>query len=138
MAVVKTLDDVIPAIAAYYETNPWEYESAKRYIKFTPFGPLYVEQDQSGQWVAYRHNDVYPLLRNGEAASFATLEEAQTAADAHAADGYPHSETIYDGFAFFPDCDPWWSYPDRLLKRTKWWAASHASLDDALNATRTC
>jgi hypothetical protein len=125
IAVVKTLDDVIPAIAAYYETNPpWKYESVTRYTKWTPFGPLHVEQDQSGQWVAYRHYH-YPLLRNGQSASFATLEEAQQAADAHASEGYTSSETIYDGFAFRPSADPWQSYPCRIFARARW-TASHA------------
>ena len=130
ITVVKTLDDVIPAIAAYFETNPWVYEDETRYTKCTPFGPLHVEQGQSGQWVAYRHYDC-PLLRNGHSASFATLEEAQTAADAHAGDGYPNSETIYDGFVFLVK-DPWWSYPHRIRERAKWWTASCAcSLSDA-------
>lgn len=116
IAVVKTLDDAIPAIAAYYEAIPWVYESETRYTKSTPFGPLHVEQDQSG-WVAYRHYE-YPLLRNGYSASFATLEEAQQAADAHAPDGYPSSETIFDGFAFLANTNPWLSYPNRIAVRT--------------------
>ena len=126
IAVVKSLDDAIPALAAYYEENPpqWEYESETRYAKLTQFGPLRVEQDQPGQWVAYR-NDDYPLLREGKPATFATSEEAQRAADAHAPEGYPNSETIYDGFAWLPDPDPWCSYPNRIAVRTRW-AASRA------------
>ena len=126
IAVVRSLDDAIPALVAYYEKNPpqWERECATRYSKLTQFGPLRVEQDQPGQWVAYRNYD-YPLLRNGQPAIFATSEEAQRAADAHAPDGYPNSETIYDGFAFLPDADPWWSYPNRIAVRTRA-AASHA------------
>jgi hypothetical protein len=82
-----------------------------------PF-PGKTETDwQSGQWVAYRHYDC-PLLRNGHSASFATLEEAQRAADAHASEGCPNSETIFDGFAFLPNADPWWSYPNRIALRT--------------------
>jgi hypothetical protein len=126
IAVVGSLDDAIPAFTTYYEANPprWERESATRYSKLTQFGPLRVEQDKPGQWVAYRNYD-YPLLRNGQPAIFATFEEAQRTADAHASDGYPNSETIYDGFAFLPDADPWWSYPNRIAVRTRW-AASHA------------
>jgi hypothetical protein len=125
IAVVGLLDDAIPAIAAYYEANPprWESESETRYSKSTQFGPLRVEQDQPGQWVAYRNYD-YPLLRNGQPAIFATFEEAQRAADAHASDGFPNSETIYDGFVFLPNADPWWSYPNRIAVRARW-AASH-------------
>ena len=66
------------------------------------------------------------MLRNGGSASFATLEEAQRAADAHASEGYPNSAMIYDGFAFLPNPDPWWSYPHRILERARWWAALHA------------
>ena len=126
IAVVKSLDDAIPALAAYLEANPlrWERESATRYSEETQFGSLRVEQDKPGQWVAYRNYD-FPLLRNGQPAIFATFEEAQRAADAHASDGYPNSETIYDGFASFSDADPWWSYPNRIAVRARW-AASHA------------
>ncbi len=126
IAVVKSLDEVIPAFVAYYETNPpqWERESETQYSKLTQFGALLVKQDQPGQWVAYRNYD-FPLLRNGQPAIFTTFEEAQRAADAHAADGFPNSETIYDGFVFSPNSDPWWSYPNRIAVRTRW-AASHA------------
>jgi hypothetical protein len=120
IAVVPSLDDAIPAIIAYYEKNPprWERESVSQYNKLSQFGPLRVEQDQSGQWLAYRNYD-YPLLRNGQPAIFATFENAQRAADAHAGDGYPNSETIYDGFAFLPNADSWWSYPNRIAVRAK-------------------
>jgi hypothetical protein len=126
IAVVRSLNDAIPAIIAYYEENPprWEYESETRYSKLTQFGPLRVEQDQPGHWLAYRNYD-YPLLREGKPATFATSEEAQRAADAHAPEGYPNSETIYDGFAWLPDPDPWCSYPNRIAVRTRW-AASRA------------
>jgi hypothetical protein len=67
--------------------------------------------------VAYRDYE-YPLLRNGHSANFTTVEEAQRAAEAHASEGYPNSETIYDGFAFLPNADPWWSYPNRIAIRS--------------------
>lgn len=120
IAVVRSLDDAIPVIIAYYEKNSprWECESETRYSKLTQFGPLRVEQDQPGQWMAYR-NDDYPLLRNGQPALFATFDEAQRTADAHAADGFPSTETIYDGFVFLPNSDPWWSYPNRIAIRRK-------------------
>ncbi len=107
IAVVNSIDEAIPAFATYYEANPprWERESATRYSKLTQFGPLRVEQAKPGQWVAYRNYD-YPLLRNGQPAIFATSEEAQRVADAHAPEGYPNSETVYDGFAYVPNQDP--------------------------------
>ena len=83
IAVVTSLDDAIPALVVYYEKTPpqWKRESATRYRNLTQFGLLRVEQDQPGQWLAYR-NDNYPLLRNGQPAIFATSED------------YPNSETI--------------------------------------------
>ena len=35
--------------------------------------------------------------------------------DAHYRDGYPNSEFVFDGFAWLPDPDPWWSYPGSAL-----------------------
>ena len=66
--VIKSIDEAIPAVAAYYEAHPprWEPESdcspryaemgscRARYIKQTQFGQLWVDQIESGQWVAYR------------------------------------------------------------------------------------
>ena len=65
---IKSIDEAIPAVAAYYEAHPprWEPESdcspryaemgscRARYIKQTQFGQLWVDQIESGQWVAYR------------------------------------------------------------------------------------
>ena len=120
---MTSLDDAIPALVVYYEKTPpqWKRESATRYRNLTQFGLLRVEQDQPGQWLAYR-NDNYPLLRNGQPAIFATSEEPPSYHH------YPNSETIYDGFAFLPDEDPWWSYPHRVAVRTRG-AASHASVE---------
>jgi hypothetical protein len=125
IAVARSLDDAIPALAAYYEKNPprWERESARRYNELTQFGLLRVEQDQPGQWLAYRND--YPLMRDGKSAIFATCEEAQRAADTHMRDDYPNSETVCDGLAWLPDLYPWWSSPNRVAVRTRW-AASHA------------
>jgi len=33
----------------------------------------------------------------------------------HYREGYPNSEIIFDGFAWLPDPDPWWSYPHRVV-----------------------
>jgi hypothetical protein len=125
IAIVRSLDDAIPALAAYYEKNPprWERESARQYNELTQFGLLRVEQDQPGQWLAYRND--YPLMRDGKSAIFATREGAQRAADTHMQDDYPNSETICDGLTWLPDLYPWWSSPNRVAVRTRW-AASHA------------
>src|SRR5262249_5358817 len=111
--VVKSIDEVIPAVAAYYEAHPprWVPEGDRtpyyrevapyraRYVKETQFGDLWVDQIESGQWVAYR--DGHGLsFDGGEVAKFATCEEAQRAADAHYRDGYPNSETINDGLSW--------------------------------------
>jgi hypothetical protein len=129
--VVKSLDDAIPAVAAFYEANPpqWEPESddspryaqmgpcRARYIKDTQFGHLWVDQIESGQWVAYRMD--YALsIDGGKIAKFATREEAQRAADAHFRDGYPNSETINDGLSWPVDHE-WWLCPYRLANRAR-------------------
>ena len=97
IAVVKSINEAIPALAAYYEKNPprWERESdgptygsnadapgrcGARYIKETQFGPLWVDQIKPGQWLTYRND--HELLTDGKIAIFATCEEAQRAADA--------------------------------------------------------
>jgi hypothetical protein len=129
--VIKSIDEAIPAVAAYCEANPpqWEPESddspryaqmgpcRARYIKDTQFGHLWVDQIESGQWVAYRMD--YALsIDGGKIAKFATREEAQRAADAHFRDGYPNSETINDGLSWPVDHE-WWLCPYRLANRAR-------------------
>jgi len=48
-------------------------------------GMIEVKQDEDGYWYVYRNSDHY-LMRDGEVATFATLEEAQRAADLHVRD----------------------------------------------------
>ena len=135
IAVVKSMDEAIPALAAYYEENPprWERESdglaylsnadapgrcGQRYIKETQFGPLWVDEIKPGQWLIYRND--HELLIDGKIAIFATCEEAQRAADAHLRDGYPNSEIIDDGFSWLPDTEiDWWSCPYRTATRAR-------------------
>jgi hypothetical protein len=104
IAVIKSIEEAIPTIAAYYAKHPphWERESARQYTKMTQFGSLRVEQNnQAGGWIAYRW-EYYPLLRYGEPAIFATSEKAQRLADAHVCDGYPNSTPKRDGFSWLP------------------------------------
>ena len=130
VAIVNSLNEVIPAITAYYEANPpqWkpEHESefrrrddeicCTRYINETIFGPLWVEEIALGQWVAYR-NDC-ELLFNGKIAIFATCEEAQRAADAHFRDGYPNSEMVDDGYSWiFSEEVDWQQDPNFVANR---------------------
>src|SRR2546426_9530421 len=74
--IVQSLDDAIPALAAYYERNPpqWQRETATRDAKFTQFAFLRVAQDESGHWLAKR--DDCPMLRGGKPALFPSREEA--------------------------------------------------------------
>ena len=131
--VIKSIDEAIPAVAAYYEAHPprWEPESDRspryaemgpcraRYIKQTQFGQLWVDQIESGQWVAYRMGHGL-LIDRGKIAIFETCEEAQHAADAHLRDGYPNSETINDGFSWLPDPDiDWRACPYRTANRAR-------------------
>jgi hypothetical protein len=118
VGVVQSLGDAIPALAAYYEKNPpqWQRENATRYEKFTQFAFLRVEQDKRGNWLPKR--DHYPLLRNGEPAIFATCDEAQRAADAHLLDYYPNSEKVDDGLSWVRDPEiDWRSCPHRVAAR---------------------
>jgi hypothetical protein len=131
--VVNSIDETIPAVAAYYEQNPprWQPESAfvlpyagmapcrARYRKKTQFGTLWVDQIESEEWVAYRMG--YGLSSgSGEIAKFATREEAQRAADVHYRDGYPNSETINDEFSWLPDPEiDWRADPYRVANRAR-------------------
>jgi hypothetical protein len=129
---VKSLDDAIPAVAAFYEANPpqWEPESdltpgcaamepcRARYFKETQFGDQWVGQVKSGKWVAYRAGHGLSVA-GGKIAKFATREEAQRAADAHFRDGYPNSETINDGLSW-PVEHEWWLDPYRPANRVRW------------------
>lgn len=136
IAVVKSIDEAIPALAAYYKKNPPRWErvsetdllmcctphSCTYMIKETQFGPLWVDLIKPGNWLVYRQTNGtdHPLLRDGKPAIFATCEEAQHAADAHFRDGYPNSETINDGFSWlpYPDID-WRACPYRTATRAR-------------------
>ena|ERR1700694_223274 len=115
VAEVGSLDEAIPALVAYNEKNPpqWRCESTTRYTKNTDYAVLRVELEQPEQWYAYR--DDCPMLQYGNPAIFASPEEARRVADLHYREGYPNSEIVFDGFAWYPDPDPWWSYPDRVV-----------------------
>jgi hypothetical protein len=131
VAVVKSLNEAIPAFVAYFVSHPprWEptdqkgwvitgpvaqRDNAPRYTKSTDFALMRVEREQSARWVASR--DDYPLLRDGKPATFATREEAQHVADLHEREGYPHSEPINDGYTWpiDPDTQEW------LAARGRW------------------
>lgn len=131
--VIKSIDEAIPTVAAYYEANPprWEPESdltprcdamepcRARYFKETQFCYLWVGQVKSGQWVAYR--DGHGLSFDcGKIAVFATCKEAQRAADAHFRDGYPNSEMTNDGLSWpVKDEFKWWLCPYALANRAR-------------------
>jgi hypothetical protein len=131
--VIKSIDEAIPTVAAYYEANPprWEPESdltpryaemrpcRARYFKDTQFGTLWVDQVKPGQWVTYR--DGHGLsVAGGKIAKFATREEAQRAADVHFRDGYPNSGMIDDGFSWpLAGEFEWWLCPYILANRAR-------------------
>jgi hypothetical protein len=104
IAIVKSLDEAIPAFLAYYKKNPvqWEREKPALYWRHTMFVCLRVEQDQQGHWLAYR--DDYPLLENLCApARFKTCADAKRAADVHELDLFPNAKVIDDGYSWLPD-----------------------------------
>jgi hypothetical protein len=86
VAIVKSLDDAIPALAAYFEKNPsqWKREGVSKYSRFTQFGKLWVAKDRLGEWWAYR--DGTPFGPNGSSVTFPSRQMAQRTADAHACD----------------------------------------------------
>lgn len=132
VAIVNSLDEVIPAIAAYYEANPprWSLDhdgdfwhgdvkpSVPRYIKNSHFGPLIVFEITPGQWVAYRNQ--CELLLNGKIATFATSEEAQRKADAHERESYPNSVSLDDGYSWsFSEEVDWPQNPHVVANRAR-------------------
>ena len=125
IAIVQTIDEIIPAFALYREANPprWQDErtfeiilwdspvadklrSGARYIKETDFGRLLVDEIAPGQWVTSRED--HHLLSNGAVAIFANRHEAQRVADAHFRDGYPNSEPVNDGYSWPADPELNW------------------------------
>jgi len=118
--IVKSLDDAIAAFLAYYKRYPLRWDRVHNsYWKSTLFLDLTVEQDQQGDWLAYREN--YPLLQDGKPARFATCADAQRAADVHELDLFPNAKIIDDGLAWLPDPEiDWRSVPHRVEERTNW------------------
>ena len=125
ITIVKSLDDAIPAFAAYYERHPPKWKRSddwigtgpsarkmKCYIKETDFASLFVGLGPFGRWVAYRDSDDFPLLRHGKIASFITHEDAKRIADLHERDGYPNCVTMDDGFTWpvDPDIEKWFTW----------------------------
>ena len=99
VAIVYSFDEIIPVLEAHYEKcSKWQREDAGEYFKWTQFGLLEVEQDQSGQWSAFRNKEL--LLRDGKSAIFQTLEESQRAAEAHLRNGLPEFDLSNDGFTW--------------------------------------
>jgi hypothetical protein len=128
IAVVKSLDDAIPAFLNYYETHPvpWERERPALYCRDTMFACLRVEQDQQDHWRAYR--DDYPLLQDRKPARFATSVDAKRAADIHELDLYPNAEVIDDGLSWLPDPDIDWRSGPHLVEERVNWQRSASSL----------
>ena len=86
IAVVKSLDEAIAALAAYYEENPpwwhrrnWQLSECR--VRETNRGRLCVEEIKPGKWAAYRRGQ--ELLKKGKRAIFSTRDEAQHTADAY-------------------------------------------------------
>ena len=99
VGIVKSRDEAIPAFLDYYDKHP------------VPWEVLRVEQDQQGDWLAYR--DDYPMLENLCApARFKTCADAKRAADVHELDLFPNAKVIDDGYSWLPDPElDWRSVP---------------------------
>ena len=126
IAIVQTIDEIIPTFALYQEANPprWQDERTfeiilwdspvadklrrgARYIKETDYGRLLVDEIAPGQWAVSRE-DHHLLSENGAVAIFANRHEAQRVADAHFRDGYPNSEAVSDGYSWPADPELNW------------------------------
>jgi hypothetical protein len=117
--VINSLDEAIPAFLAYYEKYPLRWDRVNdEYWKDTLYVFLRVRQDQQGYWLAYREE--YPLLRDGKPARFATVADAQRAADVHELDMFPNAKVIDDGYSWLPDPEiEERSLPHRVKEREK-------------------
>lgn len=121
IAIVKSLDEAIPAFLAYYKANPvqWEREKPALYWRHTMYVELRVEQDQQGHWLAYR--DDYPLLENLCApARFKTCADAKRAADVHELDLFPGTTVIDDGYSWLHDPEFDWRSVPYLAEGREW------------------
>jgi hypothetical protein len=114
IAVVKSIDEALPALTEFYETNRFQWKRTRKggfdrdagytmytaYIKSSFYGVFTVKR-QDGRWVATRCTD--KLLRNGEEAIFPTAEVAQYVVDLHERDDV----TIFplrDGYSWEDRC----------------------------------
>jgi hypothetical protein len=82
VAVVNRPEESWPAVKKYYLENPrWFRDGSSQYFKITSSGGLLqVERKPSGKWVAYCNLDRL-LNDDGKPAIFASLEDAQRAAE---------------------------------------------------------
>ena len=117
IAIVKSLDEAIPALLHYYKKNPiqWERKKPALYWRYTMYVELRVEQDQQGHWSAYR--DDYPMLESLCApARFKTCADAKRAADVHELDLFPNAKVIDDGCSWLPDPEIDWRSVPHLVE----------------------
>jgi hypothetical protein len=100
IAMVNSANDAIPALTAYFEKHStWQRGSSIEYFKWTLHGLLQAKQED-GLWFVYRHASE-PLMRDGEVATFATLQEAQRAADSHLLDDPKDRKSANGGLSWF-------------------------------------
>jgi hypothetical protein len=90
------------------------------------FVDLRVEQDQQGNWLAYR--DDYPMLQDTKPAHFATCADAERAADTHELDFFPNAKVIEDGLSWLPDPEIDWRSIPYLTEEDANWRRSSSHL----------
>jgi hypothetical protein len=102
IATVKSADEAVSVLAAYYSENPPVWiggKNASRYTKWTLYGYLTVERQGTKRWIAMRYRNA--LLHEGDDAIFTTAEEAKSMADQHLRDGFPNVAPANDGFSWY-------------------------------------
>lgn len=102
IAIVKSVDEAVPALADYNEKHPPQWmggAKAKRYEKYTFYGVLIVQRSGPGEWTVERCLEM--LNRDGTYATFATSDEAKRVAEMHLRDGFPNSKRVEDGLYWY-------------------------------------
>ena len=101
------LEEAANALMKHYEKHSlWRSENPTQYFKWTLFGEIDVTLED-GSWYVNRNGE-QPLERDGEIVKFATLEEAQRAADLHVCDPLTRGP-LGDGLSWY------------VLDKFRWW-----------------
>jgi hypothetical protein len=100
IAVVNSLQEAGPALAAHYDKHSRWVRDGENYFKWTKFGELEVFPLEGRGWAAWRNGERHLMLHD-DIAIFASAEEARNAADAHVGDSVAASNQTADALSWF-------------------------------------